>query len=75
MKKKRMDINQRLTEELKKQILAAETLVAVEDLYRPSIRGCQLSIQVRFACIKIRPVSPISSKAPHTCDNREGERT
>ena len=30
-----MDINQRLTEELKKQILAAETLVAVEDLYRP----------------------------------------
>ena len=29
-----MDINQRLTEELKKQILAAETLVAVEDLYR-----------------------------------------
>lgn len=30
-----MGINQRLTEELKKQILAAETLVAVEDLYRP----------------------------------------
>ena len=30
-----MDINQRLTEELKKQILAAETLVAVENLYRP----------------------------------------
>ena len=30
-----MDINQRLTEELKKQILAAETLVSVEDLYRP----------------------------------------
>ncbi len=30
-----MDINQSLTEELKKQILAAETLVAVEDLYRP----------------------------------------
>ena len=30
-----MDINQGLTEELKKQILAAETLVAVEDLYRP----------------------------------------
>ena len=30
-----MDTNQRLTEELKKQILAAETLVAVEDLYRP----------------------------------------
>ncbi|WP_330415357.1 Tex-like N-terminal domain-containing protein [Blautia sp. OF03-13] len=30
-----MDINQRLTEELKKQILAEETLVAVEDLYRP----------------------------------------
>ena len=30
-----MDNNQRLTEELKKQILAAETLVAVEDLYRP----------------------------------------
>ncbi len=30
-----MDINQRLTEELKKQILAAETFVAVEDLYRP----------------------------------------
>lgn len=25
----------KLTEELKKQILAAETLVAVEDLYRP----------------------------------------
>ena len=37
-------------EELKKQILAEETLVAVEDLYRP-----------------YRP------KAPHTCDNREGE--
>ena len=33
-----MDINQRLTEELKKQILAAETLVAVEDLYRPKRR-------------------------------------
>ena len=30
-----MDINQRLTEELKKQILAEETLVAVENLYRP----------------------------------------
>jgi transcriptional accessory protein Tex/SPT6 len=30
-----LDINQRLTEELKKQILAEETLVAVEDLYRP----------------------------------------
>ena len=30
-----MDINQSLTEELKKQILAAETLVAVEDLSRP----------------------------------------
>ena len=32
---KSLDINQRLTEELKKQILAEETLVAVEDLYRP----------------------------------------
>ena len=27
------------------------------------------------ACGSRRPVSPISSKAPHTCDNREGERT
>lgn len=39
-----MDINQRLTEELKKQILAAETLVAVEDLYRRPKRRTRATI-------------------------------
>ena len=52
-----MDINQRLTEELKKQILAAETLVAVEDLYRPYRPKCR----TRATIAKEKGLEPLAA--------------
>ncbi len=55
-----MDINQRLTEELKKQILAAETLVAVEDLYRP-YRPYRPKRRTRATIAKEKGLEPLAA--------------
>ena len=47
----------KLTEELKKQILAAETLVAVEDLYRPYRPKCR----TRATIAKEKGLEPLAA--------------
>ena len=63
-----MDINQRLTEELKKQILAAETLVAVEDLYRHIVQ----SAARRATIVERRKV--LTGSDLMKCDDRISEK-